>query len=58
MKMLDQRRGVFDIIDSCGFVDQAHFIKEFKNFAGVTPRYYYQGLNGIPKLFLDNSIRL
>jgi AraC-like DNA-binding protein len=57
MKMLDQRKGIFDIIVTCGYTDQAHFIKEFKNFAGVTPRCCYQGLNGIPKIFLDNSIR-
>jgi AraC-like DNA-binding protein len=57
MKMLDQKKDVFDIIDSCGFVDQAHFIKEFKHFAGETPKYYYKGLDGIPKLFLDNSIQ-
>jgi AraC-like DNA-binding protein len=56
MKMLDQKKGVFDIIHSCGFVDQAHFIKEFKHFAGETPKYYYHGLDGIPKLFLDNLI--
>jgi AraC-like DNA-binding protein len=56
MKMIDQKSDIFDIIVSCGYVDQAHFIKEVKNFAGNTPKYYYDGLNGIPKLFIDNYI--
>jgi AraC-like DNA-binding protein len=56
LKMLDQQKDVFDIIETCGYTDQAHFIKEFKKFAGNTPKLYYHGLEGIPKLFVENSV--
>jgi AraC-like DNA-binding protein len=56
LKMLDLKKNVFDIIESCGYADQAHFIHEFKKFAGKTPKLYYHGLEGIPKLFIDNSV--
>ncbi len=31
-----------DIIFRCGYYDQAHFIKEFTKYAGVTPRKFFQ----------------
>ncbi|HEY4966400.1 MAG TPA: helix-turn-helix domain-containing protein [Puia sp.] len=37
MKMLDQRKEVFDIIDSCGYVDQAHFIRSSKILPALHP---------------------
>jgi AraC-like DNA-binding protein len=56
MKMLERKRGIFDIVDACGYADQAHFIKEIKLFAGKSPKNYYDGLEDVPKLFLSNSI--
>jgi len=32
---------VFRVVETCGFTDQSHLIKEFKHFAGRTPRFYY-----------------
>ena len=31
-----------DIAYSCGFADQAHFIKEFKHFSGFNPMEFIQ----------------
>jgi AraC-like DNA-binding protein len=56
MKMLELKKGVFDIVVSCGYSDQAHFIKEVKFFAGKTPKNYYEGLAFVPGAFLNNSI--
>lgn len=42
MKMLRQKKGVFDIIEDCGYTDQAHFIKEMRLFSGRTPKIYYK----------------
>jgi len=41
MKMLRQNKGVFDVIEDCGYTDQAHFIKEVRVFTGRTPKFYY-----------------
>ena len=58
MKMLRQNKGVFDVIEDCGYTDQAHFIKEIRIFTGRTPKFYYKmdteeefGL----RLLLDNA---
>ncbi|MES1197862.1 MAG: AraC family transcriptional regulator [Chitinophagaceae bacterium] len=42
MKMLRQNKGVFDIIEDCGYTDQSHFIKEMREFSGRTPKLYYK----------------
>lgn len=57
MKMLEQKKEIFDIIDGLGYTDQSHFIKEFSYFAGNTPRhYYYEFADSTTRMFLDNSI--
>ena len=30
-----------DILFDCGYFDQAHFIKEFKEFSGFTPKEFF-----------------
>jgi AraC-like DNA-binding protein len=49
-KMLGLNKGIFDIINDCGYSDQAHFIREFKFFAGRTPKSYSQGPDTIKVL--------
>ncbi len=38
-----------DIVYECGFADQSHFIREFKNFSGHTPR----GLQNVGCIYSD-----
>lgn len=35
----------------CGYYDQAHFIKEFKEFSGMNPTSYFTGSNELTKYF-------
>lgn len=41
----------------CGYYDQAHFIKEFKQFSGMNPNSYFNGCNELTKYF-TTKIRL
>lgn len=34
-------RSLTELAYECGYYDQAHFINEFKSFAGITPREYF-----------------
>jgi transcriptional regulator GlxA family with amidase domain len=38
--MLDSETDLTQLAYRCGYFDQAHFIKEFKAFAGMTPSEY------------------
>lgn len=35
----------------CGYYDQAHFIKEFKQFSGTNPNSYFSGSNELTQYF-------
>jgi AraC-like DNA-binding protein len=37
----------------CGYFDQAHFIREFKSFTGVTPSVYLENKISVNKIFLQ-----
>ncbi len=39
-KMLKQNYSVADTAAACGFFDQSHFVKTFKNFVGINPAAY------------------
>jgi len=41
LRLMEKREtGILDIALTCGFYDQAHFIKEFRAFSGLTPTAY------------------
>lgn len=42
MKIQDSSKNWTDISHKCGYYDQMHFIKEFKQFAGDTPVNFYK----------------
>ncbi len=37
-----------DITYQCGFYDQAHFVRTFKLFTGLTPRQYKKAMGDLP----------
>jgi AraC-like DNA-binding protein len=42
-----------DIAFICGYYDQNHLIKEFKQFSGVTPSEYFKNKHELANLFLN-----
>jgi transcriptional regulator GlxA family with amidase domain len=40
-----------DILFDCGYFDQAHFSKDFKKYAGLSPEKYVQ-VNSLSKIFI------
>jgi len=40
-----QNKTLTQLTQECGFYDQAHFIKEFKEFSGFTPKEFFQKEN-------------
>lgn len=47
----DQSLGAIAL--SCGYYDQSHFIREFKQYAGMSPREYFKTENRLASFFLD-----
>jgi len=54
LKVLNGRKEPIwaDIAYSFGYVDQAHFIKDFKKFAGMSPKNYHKQQNSINDSFI------
>ncbi|RAJ80082.1 AraC-like DNA-binding protein [Chitinophaga dinghuensis] len=57
MKMLQMKKGTFEILEVCGYTDQSHLIKDFKAFTGKSPRQYYPGLQEMLSFFMEHSIK-
>lgn len=56
IKMLWSQKDIFEILEVCGYVDQAHFIRQFKKFAGSTPGQYAYVIKALAAYFLDLSV--
>lgn len=41
----EERKSLSEIASSLGYFDQPHFVKEFKEFSGITPKKYEQFLD-------------
>ncbi|MGV3630343.1 MAG: DUF6597 domain-containing transcriptional factor [Bacteroidota bacterium] len=55
LKMLDrgQFENLTDLAYGNGYFDQAHFIKDFKEFTGMSPKQFYAGNLKMTALFLN-----
>lgn len=44
---IEQGKKILDVLYECGYFDQAHFIKDYKRFTGITPKQslFYKGNN-------------
>jgi len=42
---------------TCGYIDQAHMIKEFKKFTGNTPKQYRTDMQNLSDYFIDLSVQ-
>ena len=55
LERTDSGRGWAQIALDCGYYDQAHFVKEFKEFAGEAPTSYFAEQNAMSDYFTANS---
>jgi AraC-like DNA-binding protein len=57
VKMLQGNTNIFSIIHDCGYVDQAHFIKECKAFCGKTPGLYADEDDDVSRFFFRHFVK-
>lgn len=48
--------GWAELAYDCGFTDQAHFIKEFKYFAGQSPAAYFANQPELSRVFQGSEV--
>jgi len=56
IKMLYQHMDIFQVIDRCGYADQAHLIKEFKSFTGNTPKQFGKTEETLVRFLIDHFV--
>jgi AraC-like DNA-binding protein len=54
--MFDPETDLTQLAYQCGYFDQAHFIKEFKAFAGMTPSEYAHHVRGLQQLLRSKDV--
>jgi AraC-like DNA-binding protein len=54
LKLIGQKnQPLTSIAYDCGYFDQAHFIKDFKSFTGLTPSAYQKNISPVNQLLLQ-----
>ncbi len=51
--LLHPRTSITDIAYSFGYADQAHFIREFQEFSGISPKHYFKETKAAAENFLE-----
>ena len=51
--LLHPHTSITDIAYSFGYADQAHFIREFQEFSGISPKYYFKEAKAAAENFLE-----
>ncbi|MFB6457119.1 helix-turn-helix domain-containing protein [Chitinophaga sp. Hz27] len=57
LKMIQLKMGTFDILETCGYTDQSHLIKEFQAFTGKSPKQYHPGFQEMLSFYMEHSIK-
>jgi AraC-like DNA-binding protein len=53
-RLVSSSTNLTELALNAGYFDQAHFIREFRSFTGLSPRQYFSRDNGFTQLFLDD----
>lgn len=51
--LLHPSNSITDVAYSFGYADQAHFIREFKEFSGISPKHYFKETKEAAENFLE-----
>lgn len=51
--LLTQFKSLTDLAYTFNYADQAHFIREFKEFSGLSPREYFKGDRKIERTYIE-----
>jgi len=54
--MFDPDADLTELAHECGYFDQAHFIKDFKGFAGRTPSQYAREMRAFQEILRSRDV--
>jgi AraC-like DNA-binding protein len=57
LRQMRSPRNLTDIALTAGYYDQAHFCREFKDFAGLTPSAYRAQVGAVPGILFSTDVR-